>query len=104
MAKSVLSAEHFHDKAAALAFIDARTWSNGPACPRCGERNRIGRLNGKTTKLGMCKCYACRIMQGHQIVAIKVDPDEFIQFCRTRGRACDNDNMRIFAENLPDGN
>ena len=27
MAKSVLSAEHFHDKAAALAFIDARTWS-----------------------------------------------------------------------------
>ena len=47
MAKSVLSAEHFHDKAAALAFIDARTWSNGPACPRCGERNRIGRLNGR---------------------------------------------------------
>jgi len=50
MAKSVLSAEHFHDKAAALAFIDARTWPNGPACPRRGERNRIGRLNGKTTK------------------------------------------------------
>jgi transposase-like protein len=60
MAKSVLSAEHFHDEAAALAFIEARIWPNGPACPRCGERNRIGRLNGKTTKLGMCKCYACR--------------------------------------------
>jgi len=32
-----------------------------------------------------------------------VDPDEFIQFCRTRGRACDNDNMRIFAETYPMG-
>jgi len=60
MAKSVLSAEHFHDEAAALAFIEARIWPNGPACVRCGERNRIGRLNGKTTKLGMLKCYACR--------------------------------------------
>jgi transposase-like protein len=60
MAKSILSAEHFHDEAAALAFIEARIWPNGPTCPRCGERNRIGRLNGKTTKLGMLKCYVCR--------------------------------------------
>jgi len=60
MAKSILSAEHFHDEAAALAFIEARIWPAGPICPRCGERNRIGRLNGKTTKLGMCKCYTCR--------------------------------------------
>lgn len=60
MAKSALSALHFHDESAALAFIEARIWPNGPACPRCGETNRIGRLNGKTTKLGMCKCYACR--------------------------------------------
>ena len=60
MTKSVLSAGHFHDEAIALAFIEARIWPNGPVCPRCGEKNRIGRLNGKTTKLGMCKCYACR--------------------------------------------
>ena len=60
MAKSILSADHFQDEAAALAFIEARIWPNGPTCPRCGERNRIGRLNGKTTKLGMCKCYVCR--------------------------------------------
>jgi transposase-like protein len=59
-AKSILSAEHFHDEVAALAFIEARIWPNGPVCPRCGEVNRIGRLNGKTTKLGMCKCYSCR--------------------------------------------
>src|SRR5208337_1615620 len=60
MADSFLSASHFHDETAALAFIEARIWPAGPACPRCGERNRVGRLNGKTTKLGMCKCYACR--------------------------------------------
>lgn len=60
MAKSLLSAEHFHDEAAALAFIEARLWPNGPVCPRCGEVKRVGRLQGKSTKLGQCKCYVCR--------------------------------------------
>jgi transposase-like protein len=60
MAKSVLSAKHFHDEAAALAFIEARVWPNGPICPRCGETIRIGRMGGTSTKLGMCKCYVCR--------------------------------------------
>jgi transposase-like protein len=60
MAKSILSADHFHDEPAALGFIEAHIWPTGPVCPRCGKRNRIGRLNGKTTRLGMCKCYACR--------------------------------------------
>ena len=36
MSKSVLSADHFHDEAAALAFIEARLWPHGPVCPRCG--------------------------------------------------------------------
>ena len=60
MAKSLLSAEHFHDEAAALAFIEARIWPNGPVCPRCGETERVGRLQAKGMKLGMCKCYICR--------------------------------------------
>jgi len=59
-AKSLLSADHFHDEAAALAFIEARVWPNGPVCPRCGSGDRVGRLQGKSTKSGMCKCYACR--------------------------------------------
>jgi Transposase zinc-ribbon domain len=42
MAESILTADHFHDEAAALAFIEARIWPTGPVCPRCGERNRIG--------------------------------------------------------------
>lgn len=60
MAKSVLSADHFHDEAAAVAFIEARIWPNGPVCPHCGENVRLGRLNAKGFKLGMWKCYACR--------------------------------------------
>jgi transposase-like protein len=60
MAASVLSAEHFHDEGAATKFIEARIWPEGPVCPRCGETARIGRLNGKTTKIGQCKCYVCR--------------------------------------------
>ena len=60
MSKSVLSADHFHDETAALAFIEARLWPHGPVCPRCGEAIRVGRLNAKGAKIGMCKCYVCR--------------------------------------------
>jgi transposase-like protein len=60
MAKSVLSASHFHDEAAAFAYVEARLWPNGPVCPHCGETERVGRLNGKTTRPGLCKCYACK--------------------------------------------
>jgi transposase-like protein len=60
MPKSVLSADHFHDEAAALEFIEVRLWPNGPVCPTCGETVRVGRLNMKSGKIGMCKCYVCR--------------------------------------------
>jgi transposase-like protein len=60
MAKSVLSAAHFHEEPAALAFIEARLWPNGPICHRCGETVRVGRMGGRSTKLGQCKCYVCR--------------------------------------------
>ncbi|MFZ0692892.1 MAG: IS1595 family transposase [Alphaproteobacteria bacterium] len=56
----MLSAEHFHDEAAALAFVEARLWPNGPVCPRCGEMARVSRMQGKSTQPGMCKCYVCR--------------------------------------------
>jgi transposase-like protein len=60
MAKSVLSEPQFRDEAAAVAFVEARLWPHGPVCPKCGETNRVGRLNGKSTKIGTCKCYVCR--------------------------------------------
>ena len=60
MAKSVLSAKHFQDEAAAFAYVEAALWPEGPACPFCGEMARVGRLNGATTRPGLCKCYVCQ--------------------------------------------
>ncbi len=57
---SVLSAAHFHDEAAAYAFIEARLWPFGPICPHCGGVERISKMNGKSTRLGLYKCYQCR--------------------------------------------
>jgi transposase-like protein len=60
MANSVLNAPHFQNEVAAFAYVEAHLWPNGPVCPHCGEAERVGRLNGKTTRAGLCKCYACK--------------------------------------------
>jgi transposase-like protein len=57
---SYLSSPHFHNEQAALAYIEARIWPNGPVCPHCGCVDRIGRLAGKSTRVGTMKCYDCR--------------------------------------------
>ena len=58
---SVLSAAHFHNEEAAYAYVEAHLWPNGPFCPFCGATKRhVGRLQGKTTRPGLYKCYACR--------------------------------------------
>jgi transposase-like protein len=60
MAKSVLSAPQFQTEKAAFAYVEAALWPNGAVCPHCQETTRIGRLNGKTTRPGLLKCYACQ--------------------------------------------
>ena len=57
-----LSAVHFHSEEAAYAYVEARLWPDGPVCPHCGnvDPDRIGKLQGKTTRPGLYKCYACR--------------------------------------------
>jgi transposase-like protein len=57
---SVLSAPHFHDEEAAYSFLEARIWPNGPVCPHCKEAARISKMEGKSTRIGTHKCYACR--------------------------------------------
>jgi transposase-like protein len=57
---SVLSALHFHNEEAAYAFLEARIWPTGPVCPHCGSVERISKMNGKSTRIGCYKCYACR--------------------------------------------
>jgi transposase-like protein len=62
MANSVLSADRFHNEEAAFEYVEAHLWPNGPTCPHCGNADaaKIGRLQGKTTRAGLRKCYACR--------------------------------------------
>src|SRR5690348_12548823 len=60
MAKSVLNAPHFQTEEAAFAYVEAKLWPNGPHCPFCGAtEEHVGALKGKTTRLGLKKCYAC---------------------------------------------
>ena len=63
MAKSVLAASHFHDEAAAFAYLEGKLWPQGPVCPKCGGEGYA--LNGVKDKkgrerLGLKKCRACR--------------------------------------------
>lgn len=60
MSKSLFSAPQFNDEAAAYAFVEAYLWPNGPVCPHCGTVDRAGRLQGKSSRPGLWKCYACR--------------------------------------------
>lgn len=58
---SVLDAPHFNDETAAYAHVEALLWPNGPVCPHCenADEAKTGRLNGKTTRPGLRKCYVC---------------------------------------------
>lgn len=63
MGKSVLAAAHFHDEAAAFAYLEGKLWPQGPVCPKCGGEGYA--LNGVKDKkgrerLGLKKCRACR--------------------------------------------
>jgi len=60
MSKSVLDAAHFHDEHAAYAYLESRIWPSGPVCPKCGGCERIGKMGGKSTRIGVYKCYQCR--------------------------------------------
>jgi transposase-like protein len=54
------SAEHFHNEEAAIAHVEAKLWPDGPVCPHCGVVGQAGKLQGKTNRPGLWKCYACR--------------------------------------------
>jgi transposase-like protein len=57
---SALSAPHFHNEEAAFAYVEQRVWPEGPICPHCGGFERISKMQGKSTRQGLYKCYQCR--------------------------------------------
>jgi len=60
MPNSIFDQAHLKNEEAAYAYVEARIWRNGRACPHCGVFDRSGPLNGKSTRIGTYKCYACR--------------------------------------------
>lgn len=60
MPRSVLDEPRFRDERAAYAYVEAQLWANGRICPKCGMVDRSGPLKGKSTRIGVYKCYACR--------------------------------------------
>ena len=57
---SALSAPHFHDEEKAFSYVEKHVWPEGPVCPHCGGVERISKMAGKSTRLGLYKCYQCR--------------------------------------------
>lgn len=57
---SVLNQRHFRCEKAAYRFIESKLWPDGRYCPHCGTYDKSSPLKGKTTRIGLYKCYACR--------------------------------------------
>ena len=60
MSESILSQPQFHNEQAAYDFVEARIWQRGAVCPHCGGVERNKKLAGKSTRIGVYKCYDCR--------------------------------------------
>jgi transposase-like protein len=57
---SLISQKHLQDEEAAYAWVEAHVWPHGPQCPHCSEAKRVSKMQGKATRVGLYKCYACR--------------------------------------------
>ena len=58
--QSHLNAAHYANEDAAIGYIEARLWPDGPICPHCGTVDDATRMKGKTTRPGLWNCRACR--------------------------------------------
>ena len=52
--------ERFANELSAHRYLEGIIWPDGVRCPHCGGTERIGKLNGASTRLGTYKCYGCR--------------------------------------------
>jgi transposase-like protein len=58
---SILNQPFMYDEEAAYAFVESKVWPQGPVCPHCGGTERNKRMEGKATRVGLYKCYDCRL-------------------------------------------
>lgn len=56
---SVLSKPYFHCEEAAFEHLEGILWPNGAVCPHCSSQ-RVTKLQGKSTRIGVHKCKDCR--------------------------------------------
>lgn len=57
---SLLSQKHLQNEEDAYKWVEAHIWPNGAQCPHCFEQKRVSKMEGKATRFGLYKCYACR--------------------------------------------
>ena len=57
---SYFNAPHLHHEQSAIDYVEARVWADGRVCPHCGVIGNSNKLGGKSTRLGVWKCYDCR--------------------------------------------
>jgi transposase-like protein len=57
---AVFDHPRFKNEEAAYAWIEAQVWAKGRICPHCGVIGNSALLKGKSTRIGVYKCYACR--------------------------------------------
>jgi len=60
MSKSILDKPFFQNENAAYAKLESIIWPSGPVCVHCGDKARVRPMQGKATRAGLYKCYACR--------------------------------------------
>ena len=57
---NALSRPYLHNEPAAYAFVESQLWADGRPCPHCGVLDESTALKGKSTRMGVYKCRACR--------------------------------------------
>jgi len=60
MSAADIQAKAFTNETAAREAMEALLWPNGPVCPHCGSAEKIGRVEGKSARPGLCYCGACK--------------------------------------------
>ena len=60
MARADLQSPAFTNEDAAREAMEAVLWPDGPRCPRCESRDRIGKVVGKSARAGLYYCGSCK--------------------------------------------